>query len=161
MTQEEKDLLLKDLCARLPYGVRISHKRYDVDATAYYLSSMSRDPDRKVIIDFSNKVSCGVETGIEFMDLEKDRPYLRPISSMTEEEKLELLGILPWHETSDEDDFTRSGVHFIDTIDGKMYITYPEKIHLDAVDWLNAHHFDYRGLIEHGLALEAPEGMYK
>jgi hypothetical protein len=32
---------------------------------------------------------------------------------------------------------------------------------LETFDWLNAHHFDYRGLIEKGLALEAPEGMYK
>ena len=30
-----------------------------------------------------------------------------------------------------------------------------------AVDWLNAHHFDYRGLIDKGLAFEAPEEMYK
>lgn len=30
-----------------------------------------------------------------------------------------------------------------------------------VIDWLLAHHFDYRGLIPMGLALEATEGMYK
>ena len=32
---------------------------------------------------------------------------------------------------------------------------------LDVIDWLNAHHFDYRGLIEKGLAIKAPEVIYK
>ena len=65
------------------------------------------------------------------------KPYLRPISSITEEEK-EYFGI----------PFTSEGlVTLTDTV--------------ECMDWLNAHHFDYRGLIEKGLALEAPKGMYK
>jgi len=32
---------------------------------------------------------------------------------------------------------------------------------INSIDWLNAHHFDYRGLIEKGLAIEEPERMYK
>ena len=66
--------------------------------------------------------------------LERTLPYLRPMSSMTEEERKEYQAF-----------FNYDGVE------------YPE----EYIDWLNAHHFDYRGLIEKGLALEAPEGMYK
>ena len=62
------------------------------------------------------------------------RPYLRPLSSMTEEEK-----------------FMYFQLSECKSIGGKA----------EFIDWLNAHHFDYRGLIEKGLALEAPEGMYK
>lgn len=62
------------------------------------------------------------------------RPYLRAMSSMTEEEKEEYQAF-----------FNYDGVE------------YPE----EYIDWLNAHHFDYRGLIEKGLALKAPEGMYE
>ncbi len=60
------------------------------------------------------------------------RPYLRPMSSMTEEEEKEFEETLQYTQCT-----------------------------LDSYDWLNAHHFDYRGLIPLGLALEAPDGMYK
>jgi hypothetical protein len=72
------------------------------------------------------------------------KPYLRPMSSMTEEEEKEYKTISIWGEVRE------SKSHYTDicpTIEG--------------YDWLNAHHFDYRGLIEKGLALEAPEGMYE
>ena len=65
------------------------------------------------------------------------KPYLRPMSSMTEEEKKELNNVLEFQYYSDD------------------------SCMCESTDWLNAHHFDYRGLIERGLALEAPEGMYK
>lgn len=73
------------------------------------------------------------------------RPYLRPMSSMTEEEKKERLSA------------------FFTVVDTKLGLT-PMLSGLKSIeytDWLNAHHFDYRGLIEKCLALEAPEGMYK
>ena len=62
-------------------------------------------------------------------------PYLRPMSNMTEEEKKV---------------YKEISVCLCGEIVAKTMI-----------DWLNEHHFDYRGLIEKGLALEAPEGMYK
>lgn len=105
MTQEEKQLLLKDLCARLPYGVK-------VDVNFYYATK---------------ELSCGLIQDL-FLDEKSLRPYLRPMSSMTDEECKEV---------------------------GKHITIY------DTVDWMNEHHFDYHGLIEKGLALEAPEGMYK
>ena len=41
-----------------------------------------------------------------------------------------------------------------------LTVIYQDKA-LELLDWLNAHHFDYRNLIGKGLALRAPEGMYK
>ena len=116
MTQEEKQLLIKDLCARLPYGVKINIKSdytremEDTELTPYHLD--------------------GLGYNAEYRNL---RPYLRPMSSMTEEEKSEYFNSYDW-------EYFEEGTPF---------------------DWLNEHHFDYRGLIEKGLALEAPEDMYK
>ena len=126
MTQEEKQFLLADICTRLPYGV-IYHCNYGANI-------------RLKEID----INRGYFNYTDNIEERECKPYLRPMSSMTEEEKIELCVIcyLP-----DE----------AKTIDEKMYIL---KINMDGYDWLNAHHFDYRGLIEKGLALEAPEGMY-
>ena len=108
MTPEEKQLLIKDLCSRLPYGF-IIHRYSDN-------RNITFNPNE--IDDFAN-----------FLEF---KPYLRPMSSMTEEEAEEFYN-LPF---CDEQGYQRT-------------------------DWLNTHHFDYRGLIPMGLALEAPEGMYK
>ena len=107
MTQEEKELLLKDLCARLPYEVMI--KGLD-----------KAEPLTIKILAFNMVMSGNLYL-----------PYLRPMSSMTEEEVNE------YNIAIDKD-------------------IAPERI----VDWYNLHHFDYRGLIEKGLALEAPKDMY-
>lgn len=112
MTQEERELLLKDLCARLPYGVKVQCDKYPHPVTILYAGNI-------------NEVKFAETGGIEHINSIK--PYLRPMSSMTDEEGKEL----------DE------------------HITI-----YDDVDWMLAHHFDFRGLIEKGLALEAPEGMY-
>ena len=112
MTQEEKELLLKDICARLPYGVKV-----------YALFDEEKPLTREM----------GLGTLHDFMlDNIEVKPYLRPMSSITDEEYDELC------------ECTKS--KFIG--DSK------------EIDWLNKHHFDYRGLIEKGLALEAKEGMY-
>lgn len=110
MTPEEKQLLLKDLCGRLPYGVKFQGE----DSNVYTL-------------DAANYFALQVEDVVF-------KPYLRPMSSMTDEERAK----------KDE----LFGSYILDN--NPAYI-----------DWLNAHHFDYRGLIEKGLALEAPEEMYK
>ena len=127
MTQEEKQLLIKDLCVRFPYGVicRMSAKDADVSIT--------------------EKLDIG---GIEHfiygtMNVE---PYLRPMSSMTEKE---------WEEY----ERTFDSVYDVDDY-GEYDDSWHEEFSIHSLDWLNAHHFDYRGLIEKGLALEAPEGMY-
>jgi hypothetical protein len=74
------------------------------------------------------------------------KPYLRSMSSMTEDEKKEYrkTQITKW-------------IKSVDCTNGGYYV---HRDTLKTFDWLNKHHFDYRGLIEKGLALEAPEGMY-
>ena len=118
MTQEEKLLLFKDLCARLPYGVicQLSYKTTSI----------------------TEKLGLGGLGHFIVGDMAV-KPYLRPMSSMTEEEEDEYM-------IARQKDIAEAYIH-----------TTPQ----NAIDWLNSHHFDYRGLIEKGLALEAPYGMYK
>ena len=75
------------------------------------------------------------------------RPYLRPMSSMTEEEFKKWRKLVDLRREPTKDIFDTAILSF-KNID-------------EVTDWLNSHHFDYRGLIEKGLALEAPEDMYK
>lgn len=121
MTQEEKELLLKDLCARLCYGVKFG----------IGLGKLGKY-DLVEINTKKGKVLFG--HGL-YTDLETCRPYLRPMSSMTEEEK---------------EDYNSK-------FEGRDFSW---EIYYGSTDWLNAHHFDYRDLIKKGLALEAPEDMY-
>lgn len=114
MTQEEKELLLKDLCARLPYGVKVKCASEILTLNVNWLKVFQ-------------------------YHLDEIKPYLRPMSSMTEDERKKYDD---WH---------------LELEAGKI----KEWKIADYIDWLNAHHFDYRGLIEKGLALEAPEDMYK
>ena len=119
MTPEEKQLLLKDICARLPYGVKVRNVEMGFD-----------------IYNFSHNV-IEIKTLIEDFNI---KPYLRPMSSMTEEEI---------------EEYTLLSNHCISTSTGFAYIE-AQKI----IEWLIKNMFDYCGLIEKGLALEAPEGMY-
>ena len=126
MTQEEKQLLLKDLCARVPYGpkVKVLHVWNE---------------EKEIEEDIVDAVYCVLPDGyINTETIDSDIPfndnivlYLRSMSSMTEEEEI-----------------------YYNTI-------YTTLKFYEKEDWLNAHHFDYRGLIPMGLALEAKEGMYK
>jgi hypothetical protein len=131
MTQEEKQLLLIDLSARLPYGVKFQGE----DSNVYTL-------------DAANYFALQVEDVVF-------KPYLRPMSSMTEEEKDELNNLFNgtfqyFNQRVISAEWDNNEAVFVGELDCSKLI-----------DWLNAHHFDYRGLIEKGLALEAPEGMYK
>lgn len=79
------------------------------------------------------------------------KPYLRPMSSMTKEEKKELKEL----------HFYYTDGHIVNDEDKDFKPIIVDEMHcVCIIDWLNAHHFDYRGLIEKGLALEAPKGMY-
>ena len=77
------------------------------------------------------------------------------MSSMTEEEKKEFIYCAGY-----EVEESVSGKHYEYYL--RDYVGTPETpiCNYDAIDWLNAHHFDYRGLIEKNLALEAPANMY-
>lgn len=129
MKQEEKQLLLKDLSARLPYGVIVE---YGVKYGGRDLGEKKGKLTGRMLDSYFYNITVGLSQVYSI------KPYLRPMSSMTEEEHTY------W-------DYISS--------DSGWGIT--EGLISECVDWLNAHHFDYRGLIEKGLAIKAPEGMYK
>ena len=117
MKQEHKELLQRDLCARLPYGIKASYYGEDEECETW-------DEVDGVAFDY-------VEIGQYSLPIERVKPYLFPLSSMTEEQKQEY-----------------------------QYITerwmYDSSYSIgDSSDWLNKNHFDYRGLIEKGLAIDA------
>lgn len=123
MTNEDKNLLLKDICARLPYGVKLDF--YSRATNQHYVSTLlgiEPDGDKPII--------AKVEDGAYTLTQDHVKPYLRPMSSMTEEEKRD------WE--------------FICSTSG---YDINEGYIIEGLDWLNAHHFDYRGLIEKGLAI--------
>ena len=141
MTQEDKKLLLQDLCARLPYGVIVRHADYLIDSDGNYtgqfwykrgyLYNICRlDNMTTTIIESEGSDEEGYE---HICDLERSLPYLCPMSSMTEEE---------WN------DYKSTWK----LIEHDLEDTYEPCI--ESFDWLNAHHFDYRGLIPKGLAIE-------
>ena len=128
---EVNNIVLIDLCARLPYRVNVEHNG-EVKSIARY--------------DTRERFELTDGTIASYVNL---KPYLRPMSSMTDGEQKELEkiidGILGYNAKNyfhSEDEYNWETLY-------------------NACDWLNAHHFDYRGLIEKGLALEAPEGMCK
>ena len=145
MTKEEKQLLFKDICGRLPYGIK--GEIYLID-NELEKSIGKAHPNPTELHPFNLNLP-DEETPFII------KPYLRPMSSMTEEEKEE-------YKT-----FFRIGEY---ACGGSLYGEEYEYIDADSddisqpislIDWLLEHHFDFRGLIEKGLALEAPEDMYK
>ena len=129
MTQEEKQLLLKDLCARIPYrpkGVKLN-KFGDKDITV------------------TGHTGRFVETVDDEIEVERVRLYLRPLSSMSSDEKMEWFQMRQKHCNMSAFNALKKRADFTS----------------ESLDWLNKKGFDYRGIIEKGLAFEAPEGMYK
>ena len=125
MKQEDKQLLLKDLCMRLPYGV---------------ICQM----EDKLIINESPYYDYPLSEGyIELFRIHKDfyiKPYLRPMSSMTEIEVIKFNNI--------------PSTKNYQIVDGDL----PWDVaNCKQIDWLNGRHFDYRGLIKKGLAIEVTE----
>lgn len=141
--QEEKQLLLKDICARLPNGVIC------VTTSIYYDDNdneIGQAQGRLVSINRHGATFVDDRDNTTFeADFEDDgqigfKPYLRPMSSMTDEEVEKYNDLV--NELSE-------------------YNCLPVQSASKMINWLNTHRFDYRGLIPMGLALEAPENMYK
>ena len=117
MTEKEKDLLIGDLCARLPYEVKFMCNKNIYTAKGLDL----------IVTDEGDWEYAVTTKEIAPIEIDFIKPYLFPMSSMTEEQKKK------WFYTLSSD----------------YHITY------DTVDWLNKNHFDYRGLIDKSLALDA------
>ena len=129
MTQEQKDILLKDLSARLPYKVKVQDTYYK-----------SLEPNPIWLIDLhAQKVRLFADEG--YQNIEYIKPYLFPLSSMTEEQKEKALSLL------------RNCDYYL--IDG--VIKWLDNCPIEFFDWCNENHFDYRGIIPMGLALDATD----
>lgn len=145
MTQEDKELLLKDLCARLPYDVKVKHEAQDFPSTLLWVDAERLSAGRK-----ADKIGVGSDWGnIEFI-----KPYLRPLSSMTEKEIDELKELCTMYEPSNSPNigFEDYGIRVLTHHLSDDSISF--LVNMKVIDWLNSHHFDYRGLIEKGLAIE-------
>ena len=136
MTQKDKELLLTVLCTMLRYGVKVTTTNPAVEFGI--ISGIS----------IKDKISVSTKDADIVFECTEVTPYLRSMSSMTEEERKEYEDLIIHKEHInaqgqewDIDCFSFEGASRL-------------------INWLNAHHFDYRGLIPKGLAIEAPEGMY-
>ena len=117
MTQEHKELLFKDLCARLPYGIKFLRESWNYEW----------DQELSVIEILEDIDKDGYINKTKVYNVEDIKPYLFPLSSMTEEQQTNLTK------------FVANGIH------GENIL----------YDWYNKNHFDYRGLISMGLAIDA------
>jgi hypothetical protein len=143
MIQENKDLLLQDLCARLPYGVK-----------CIVTKSRTEEGQKGDV----GKITCMCLEGVDcisdkpfFSGFGNFKPYLFPLSSMTEEQKKEL-----------DKKFHLMGIYGNNILihyhsqgywDTDLEVDFQDWLWL--INWLNKNHFDYRGLIEKSLALDA------
>lgn len=114
MTREDKELLLKDLCARLPYGVKVN---------------ITSKESKNRIVHLTADNICNLTSGW----WSECKPYLFPLSSMTKEQKKEYAHILVMSSN----------------------LACSQLIGETTQDWFNKNHFDYRGLIPKGLAIDA------
>ena len=143
MTQEDKQLLLKDLSARLPYGVKCI-------VTKSRTEEGQKGDVGKIGWVSLEGVDCIGDREPFFSEFGNFKPYLIPLSSMTEEQKKYITDRWGINDEFDFDINPDWGEYFVELGDI-----------VDFIDWLNKNHFDYRGLIEKGLAIEAPKDMYK
>ena len=119
LSQADKDLIIKDLCGKLPYGVKC-----ETDRGPLLIYSIAYDGS---VLFFKDDVS-------QFY-MDNPKPYLRSLRNMSEDEENEY----------------KSTCIQLNGLNIETFLT---------IDWFNEHLFDFRDLIEKGLALEAPEGMY-
>lgn len=137
MTQEDKELLLKDLCARMPYGIKFACNKNIYIAKGIDL----------IVTDEGDQEYAVTAKGIVPIEIDFIKPYLFPLSSMTKEQLFEVQEILGKNKIEIEDGF----LHIIDS--SRNTITYLEILAL--LNWFYKNHFDINGLIPMGLAIDA------
>lgn len=133
MTQEEKQLVLKDCAARVPYGLMVDFYCNESRRKSYFVTNLiGIEVDDAIIRDVENN---GARIRVDMFSRDCNiKPYLRPLSAMTATER-----------------------EYIEEL--SEFKCTPDKA-MQKIDFYNSHRLDYRGLIKKGLALEAPEGMY-
>lgn len=159
MKQEDRQLLLKDLCARLPYGLKgtvgieVSTGEYSIENGHLLFMEKEIDVELLGINKDSEEIEVYPFNDIDLSEynytIDDFKPYLRSMSNMTEEEEKE------YRKTMDK--YTHR--LYPNSADFSEHTEYSWTT--DTFDFLNAHHLDYRGLIPMGLAIKAPKDMYK
>ena len=130
-----KQEVINDICARLPYGLMVRQ--------TYHWKGEDFNSDW----DLTNEYTSDVETLVEFLGyVDNMKPFLRPMSSMTEEEQGRYMEFIEWSH-NDYDGITTTCIN-------------KERLH-EYLDFIYSHHLDDNNFIEKDLALEAPEGMYE
>jgi hypothetical protein len=149
MKQEDKILFVKDLCSRLPYGVRVCHVSSEFSGVLHNISVLhmyegnddSDKPDS--IVDYVSDIDFFGD-GYPY-EVEEFKPYLFPLSSISSEQLKEVSEILG-KDVEIFDNYMNIVEHTRNTF---------SYLELDALfDWFNKNHFDYRNLIEKGLAID-------
>ena len=150
MTQADKKLLLKDLCARLPYGVKVKVLNEDILRYDYYSEEGGFIKGIENINDGLFVIECKKDGYV--LSYDEFKPYLLPLSSITEMlEELNTIGFFKYCDTI-------ANVSHLESKNGVSEEIYTY-IDIESVSGLmkfcNSHHIDYRGLIEKGLAIDA------
>ena len=141
MKQEDKKLLIQDIMARLPYD-----PKFDLDGIRGSIHHISIYPKYK-----ENKIDdyiCSIDFFGDgnYIDIEHFKPYLFPLSSMTATQVKEFYRIKGLNLNNEE--LIRFKSNYLSVVSNISSYSW-------SIDWLNKHHFDYRGLIEKGLAIDA------
>lgn len=128
MTRKQKDLLLRDIRSRLPYGIKVK---------------IQNEEGIWRILEINSNGTLTTIRNIGYpmdINLSQCKPYLFPMSSITKKQERKLFEIC--------------GIQYINDI---LYTNSEFTLRevLDGIEWLNSNHFDYRGLIEKGLAINA------
>ena len=138
MNEQYRELLFIDLCGRVPYKVRI----FEIEPVNNIQSNLT-------LLSITNKESVICITpsgGVIGSSIDAFKPYLFPLSSMTEEQREEFLNI----QTEERQFLLNALIEYKSGKYDKIPIIAPYK----QIEWLNKNHFDYRGLIERGLAID-------
>lgn len=165
MTQQERQLLLQDLAARVPYGLMIDFYCNESRRKSRFSTNLiGIEVDNAIIRDIENN---GARIRVDMFSRGCNiKPYLRPLSSMSGNEIYSIAGIvipgLPHNIDETKGTCSVCCHDYTDDIEQDFSVRdLANGIYgIEGLDWLNANHFDYRGLIQKGLAITAPEGMY-
>ena len=134
MTQEDKQLLLKDLCARLPYGLKVKCEKYSFPVTILYGGNID---------EVKFKETGGIENICTI------KLYLFPLSSLTEEQRNYISKLL----IDTQNEFPPYGELNAKGCDN-LFVCSVKQANV-LINYCLANHLDINGLIEKGLAIDA------
>lgn len=138
MNEQYRELLFIDLCGRIPYKVRM----FEIEP----INNIQSNLTLQSITNKESVICITPSGGVIGSSIDAFKPYLFPLSSMTEEQREEFLNI----QTEERQILLNALIEYKSGKYDKIPIIAPYK----QIEWLNKNHFDYRGLIERGLAID-------